>query len=214
MRNKQFGLIGMLIPFLFLAGMIIYYTLFNIKSIFRINQDPFMVYCIPELPGSGWMVNFNHLFVGGLMILFMIFMIKKTNNSFSNAVGKWLLLASSLSWLVIGLVSYFYDIKHNESAEILVILYLMLWGCGSIGYITLSSEFEKISKNRLSKKLILYCGILIIVEAITNFILDLYFGKEYQYPNIISKIIWLIYFSGFGVIGYTMITKTEVVENQ
>ncbi|HNP33654.1 MAG TPA: hypothetical protein PKN96_10205 [Flavobacterium sp.] len=203
MRGKQFGLIGMSIPVLFLTGMVIYYTLFNIKGFFRINQDPILFYTLPQLQGSGWMANFNHVFIGFLMILFIILLIRMTNNSFPNRTGKYLLLISSIGWMINGLL-HFYATDKNELIEILLILHIMILGCGAMGYITLSSEFEYINKNTRLKKLILFCGVLIILEGLINLIFDIILGK---YPNIISKIIWLIYFSGFGIIGYAVVTK-------
>lgn len=205
MTNKQFGLLGIAIPLLFLTGMIIYYTLFNISMFFGINEHPLMLYCLPKFEGAGWMSNFNHIFIGILMVAFIIFMLRKTDNSFSNTIGKSLLLISSLSWIAFGLIP-FYTENEDKFIDIGMGLSVSVLGCAAIGFIALSAEFEKISRSRLFKKILAICGILIILDTIANTIFGLVF-EVYSYFNGISKLVWLVYFGGFGILGYAIATK-------
>lgn len=200
MNTKPFGIIGLAIPTLFLIGMIVFYSVFNPESLVRINTDPFILYTMPEIPGSIWMAFFNQVFIGLLMLAFTIFLLRKTDNSLPNLIGKILLLTSSTAWIGNGLMSAYINDRDTFLKAAMVLTFFVVV-CGSAGFIIISSEFERIIKRPRYKKMLLACGVLVLAEATIHFVL---LG---EYPKIISKIAWLIYFVGFGIIGHGIFTK-------
>jgi hypothetical protein len=200
MKNKSIGILGVLIPYFFLIGFTIYYLLFNLKAFKEINKFSLVFYNSSDFLGTEWTAYFNYGIIGLTIIIFMTTLIFTTSNSGLNLWGKSLLLISGISWATLGLLPY----SGNKFDHVMFLTFITLL-CGSTGYIVLSMDFEKIIGHKRLNKIILWHGLIIIIESVVQIII---IDDINNYPNIVSKIIWFIYFLGFGIIGYALIKKT------
>jgi hypothetical protein len=208
MTNKSIGIIGLLIPFIFIISFTIFFTLIN-PTMFDPSNGIFLVgYYLPELEGLFWLRYFNYIGIGLLIIAFCFAILFKTDNSGTNKIGKILLLLSGLTWISFGVL----EISDSDFDPIFLVLRIIITlSFGSFGFLLLGNDFNKISQSKIYKKILLTIGFLISFIGLFDFLM---MSKT---PNYFGYLNWLIYFIGFGIIGLGIIKgqrTTKYIKNR
>ena len=199
-RKQQIitGYFGIAISLTFILSFSIIF-IHLIPSFFK-KEIIILMYNSQGIPGRNFIKYIAYFFTGILIIFFNIALIKNTNNSSTNLIGKIFLLLSGLIYSSLGIIDKNEDILTNLN----LFQYSAVLPFGILGLFFLCFEFEKISKSKKTKKGLILITLYLITECFVNIIFII---NNLTYNFIITKLSWLIYFLSFGYIGLCLLLK-------
>ncbi len=199
MNRKLTGVFGILSPMLFIIGFGILYSFFNPKIFSATGGFMVVGFNVKGMQGLEWTKYFNYFFVGIVIIIFSIGLIKNTSNKGGNKAGKILILLSGIIYMTFGLIEI------ENSTDLFFWIYIsqivLTLSLGALGFILLSDNYLEIYNNKIIKNTILCFGILIFLNGVLEVI------AQQVYPNFMGLFSWLLYFLGIGLIGLTLLIK-------
>lgn len=201
MSQRTLGVIGLLIPILFISGFVSLF-IYNPQTLEEVDKVTSIASFNLAGMNGRWLAAFlNYLTIGLLNVVFVYGLFKLSKNDLPIVIGKILILIAGLIWTSFGVMSW--DPFSNNGIHTIMIRVISLLIFAPLGLIFLSIEFEKTLKDKFSKYYTLTTGLIILILGI----LSVFVFNDQTWIR--TNISLTMYFMWFGVIGLRLVQKAS-----
>lgn len=201
MSQRTLGVIGLLIPILFISGFVSLF-IYNPQTLEEVDKVTSIAsFNLAGMNGRWLAAYLNYLTIGLLNVVFVYGLFKLSKNDLPIVIGKILILIAGLIWTSFGVLSW--DPFSNNGIHTIMIRAISILIVAPLGLIFLSIEFEKILKDKFSKYYTLTTGLIILILGI----LSMFVFNDQTWIR--TNISLTMYFLWFGVIGLRLMQKAS-----
>lgn len=201
MNKKTIGLIGLIIPILFISGFLSLFV-YNPQTFEEFDNIPSIAaYNLTGMNGRWLAAYLNYLTIGLLTLTFGVGLLGLSKNDLPIIIGKILVLIAGLIWTSFGIMSW--DPNSDMGIETIMIRVVSLLLIAPLGLILLGAEFEKIIKDKFSKYYTWATGLTILLLGI----LSVFVFNDQTWMR--TNISLTLYFLWFGIIGLRLVQKAS-----
>lgn len=191
MSKNLIGIQGILVTVSFLLGFFILFMI-NPQTFREVNNISIAAFNLRGMSGRLWAM-INYLIIGSLNFAFCGTLLTLTSRNLTRTMGAVLLMAAGVIWFTFGIIPY--NPTSDLGNHMLLIGIILMISAGSIGFILLAVELDKISNNKFLKWYTLSSGFLILLlSSLSVFVFN-------DLSWIRTNLSITIYFVWFGVFG-------------